>query len=331
MIIRFRAASAASLALVVGLSVAATGCGKYSLATLKAVKYFKDANTLYQQKDYRKAAEKYEQVIQLPVIQNGSGFDAYPQLRTVYFFLANTYDQLYKPGNAGNAENDAYAQKAVENYRKEADINPDPKWKKSALEYLAAMYAADKLSDPGKAEPVLKEIIALEPTDPDNYLKLAKLYEDAGRYDEAEAQYNQAIQQKPNDPAVLAALAGYYNRQGAFDKTIDALNKAANLAPNNPEGWHLIATFYWDEANKDFRLTQAQKLDYIQKGITMEDKALSLNPDYIDALTYKGILLYLKANNTKDPKEQKQLRDQADTFHNKALDLQRKKQTGKGE
>jgi tetratricopeptide (TPR) repeat protein len=331
MIIRFRAASAASLTLVLGLSIAAAGCGKYSLSTLKAIKEFKDGNDLYQQKDYKRAADKYEQVVHSPVVENKSAFAAYPQLPAVYFFLANCYDQLYKPAKAGDPQNDAYIQKAIENYRLAADNNADPTWKKRSLQYLAGAYGPDKLNDPAKAEPVYKEIVALDPSEPTNYLQLAKLYEDAGRYDEAEAQYNKALQVKGNDPTVLASLAAYYNRQGQFDKTIDALTKAANLAPNNPEGWHLIATFYWDEANKDFRLTPAQKMDYITKGITMEDKALQLNPDYIEALTYKNILLRLEANNIKDPQKQKQLIDQADQLRNKAMDMQKKKQTGKGE
>lgn len=330
MIIRFRPASAASLALVLGLGIATAGCGKLSWSTLRSVKEFKDANGLYQQKDYRKAVPMYEEVVQSPSVQDGSAFKAYPQLAAVYFFLANSYDQLYKPAKQGDAENDGYAQKAIADYQKEADINPDPIWKQRSLQYLAQMYGADKLNDPAKAEPVYKQIIAVDPNEPTNYLQLAKLYEDAGRYDEAEAQYTKARDVKPNDPTVLAALAGYYNRQGQFDKTIDVLNKAASLQPNNPEGWHLIATFYWDEANKDFRLPPATKLDYINKGIDMETKALQLNPDYIDALTYKNILLRLKANNTKDPKEQKDLINQADQLRNKAMDLQNKKQTGKG-
>src|SRR5436190_664204 len=169
MIIRFRAASAAPIALVLGLSMAAAGCGKYSVGTLKAIKSFKDGNLAYAQKDWKKAVEKYEEVIQHP-----EAFDKYPQLATSFFFLGNSYDQLY---------------------------------------------------------------------------------EDSGRYDDAEAQYAKAEQVKPNDPSVLAAKAGYYNRQGDFPKTIDALEKAAALEPNNPEGYHRVATFYWEKANKDYRLS----------------------------------------------------------------------------
>ena len=325
MTIRFRAASAASMALVVGLSMTAAGCGKYSWGTLSAVKDFKDGNLLYAQKDWKKAADKYE-----AVVSHEDAIAKLPQLATAYFFLGNSYDQLYKPAKQGEATNDQYIQKAIANYRQAADKNTDIQWKKSALQYLSAAYASDKLNDPVKAEPVYQEIIALEPTEPGNYMALAKLYEDAGRYDDAEAQYNKASEVKPNDPSVLAGKAGYYNRQGDFPKTIAALEQAAGLEPNNPEGYHRVAVFYWDKTRGDFRLSPAEKKDFIQKGLAMEDKALSLNPDYLEAMTYKNILLRLQANIEKDPARQKALIDEADKLRNKVMDAQKRKQSGKG-
>jgi tetratricopeptide (TPR) repeat protein len=325
MTIRVRAASVASMALFLGLGIATAGCGKYSWGTLSAVKSFKDGNLLYAQKEWKKAAEKYE-----AVVSHEDSFDKLPQLATAYFFLGNSYDQLYKPAKQGDATNDAYIQKAIANYRKAADKNVDPRWKKSGLEYLAAAYGSDKLNDPAKAEPVYQEIIALEPSEPTNYMALAKLYEDAGRYDDAEAQYTKAKAVKPNDPTVLAGLAGYYNRQGDFPKTIEALEQAAALEPNNPEGYHRVAVFYWDKSRGDYRLTPAEKKDYIERGLAMEDKALSLNPDYTEAMTYKNILLRLKANLEKDPAEQKRLIEEADKLRNKVIDAQRRKQSGKG-
>jgi tetratricopeptide (TPR) repeat protein len=292
---------------------------------LSAVKSFKDGNADYARKDWKRAAEKYEEVV-----TREAAIQQIPQLATAYFFLGNSYDQLYKPGKQGDATNDAYIQKAIENYRKAADKNTDKAWKKSALEYLAAAYGSDKLNDPAKAEPVYQEIIALDPNEPANYMALAKLYEDSGRYDDAEAQFAKAKAAKPNDPGVLAAQAGYYNRQGDFPKTIEALEEAARLEPNNPEGYHRVAVFYWDKTRGDFRLSDAQKRDYIQKGLAMEDKALSLNPDYMEAMTYKNILLRLKANITKDPVEQRRLIEEADKLRNKVIDAQKRKQTGKG-
>jgi len=325
MTIRFRAVPVAAVALVCGVGLASAGCGRYSWNTLSAVKSFKDANLAYQQKDWKKAAEKYEEVV-----QHEGAFANFPQLATAYFFLGNSYDQLYKPTKQGDATNDAYIQKAIANYRKGADKNADKQWKKSCLEYLAAAYGSDKLNDPAKAEPVYQEIIALEPNEPQNYIALAKLYEDAGRYDDAEAQLQKANSVKPNDPTVLASMASYYNRQGDFPKTIAALEQAAAVEPNNPEGYHRVGVFYQDKARQDFRLTAAQKREYILKGIEMEDKALSLNPDYMDAMTYKNILLRLQAGTEKDPAKQKQLIDDADKLRNKVMDAQKRKQTGKG-
>jgi len=322
---RFRAASKAAIVLVCGTALLSAGCGRYSLSSLKAAKAFKDANQSYQLKEWKKAAESYE-----AVVGNESARQTSPAFNLAFFFLGNSYDQMYKPAKQGDPQNDQYIQKAIENYRKAADNISDPKWKKSSLEYLAAAYGSDKLNDPAKAEPVYKEIIALDPTSPENYLALAKLYEDAGRYDDAEAQYAKAKEVKPNDPSVLAALAGYYNRQGDFEKTIEALQQAAALEPNNPEGYHRVATFYWEKANKDYRLSPAQKKDYILKGLAMEDKALSLNPDYMDAITYKNILLRLEAHDEKDVKKQKELLDEADKLRNKVMDAQNRKKTGKG-
>jgi tetratricopeptide (TPR) repeat protein len=325
MTIRFRAASVASMALVCGLSMASVGCGRYSWSTLSAVKSFKDANVAYAQKDWRKAAEKYEEVV-----QHQDAFANYPQLATAYFFLGNSYDQMYKPAKQGDPTNDAYIQKAIANYRLAADKNTDKAWKKSSLEYLAAAYGSDKLNDPATAEPIYKEIIALEPNEPANYIALAKLYEDAGRYEDAEAQLQKANEVKPNDTIVLSAIANYYNRQGDFEKTIQALEQAAALEPNNPEGYHRVGVFYQDKARNDFRLSVAQKRDYVLKGIAMEDKALSLNPEYMDAMTYKNILLRLQANTEKDPKKQKELIEEADRLRNKVIEAQKRKQTGKG-
>ena len=63
----------------------------------------------------------------------------------------------------------------------------------------------------------------------------------------------------------------------------------------------------------------------------MEDKALSLNPNYTEAMTYKNILLRLEALlEEKDPKKQKQLLHDADELRNKVIEMQKKKQTGKG-
>jgi tetratricopeptide (TPR) repeat protein len=320
-----RSFSGASLGCVAVLalgSLASTvGCAK--VGEIQAKKAFKSANAAYQQQDYKKASDLYEQTIA-----------ADPNLNSAYFYLGNSYDNQYKPSKKGEAANDALLTKAVENYQKAAEklaASPDPadkKLGKLSLEYLVASYGPDKLNDPAKAEPVVQRMIQLEPGEPTNYFALAKIYEDAGAYDEAEKMYIAAKTAKPTDPAVYMTLAGYYNRQGHFDKTIEALEERAAKEPNNPEAFYTIATYYWDEAYRDFKLKEAEKKDFVAKGTTAIDHALQLKPDYIEAITYKGLLLRLQANLEKDPAKQAQLMKDATSLSEKANAMRKAKTAG---
>src|SRR2546426_63590 len=204
----------------------------------------------------------------------------------------------------------------------------DRKLGKLSLEYLVAAYGPDKLNDPAKAEPVVQKMIQMEPGEPTNYFQLAKIYEDAGAYDEAEKVYLLAKQAKPNDPAVYMQLAGYYNRQGQFDKTIQALEERAAKEPNNPEAFYTISTYYWDKAYRDFKLRENEKKDFVQKGIEAVDHSLQIKPDYMEALVYKNLLLRLQANMEKDPSKQQALIKQADQLRDKANELRKQKAAG---
>jgi tetratricopeptide (TPR) repeat protein len=315
---RIRTASVAIAVLAIGLSAATAGCGKYSIRNLKAMKAFKEANDHYRASRWREAADRYEAVIAAQPDTNAA-----PDFLAAYFFLGNSYDNMWKPARKGEPENDALMSKAIENYTKAAEQSKDPLIKRRAMEYIVAAYAPDKLNDPSQAEPVVQKMIAADPNEPTAYFQLSKIYEDAGRYEEAEQALLKARDAQPNDPTVWNSIAGYYNRQGDFEKTMEAFNKAAELDPNNPQGYHLIGSYYQEKASKDFRLTPAQKAEYNAKGIEAEDKALALNPNYIEALVYKNILLRQQALLEKDPARQKALLAEADGLRNKAMQLQK--------
>jgi tetratricopeptide (TPR) repeat protein len=312
--VRSNAAWVPSIAvLVAGLTM--TACGQ--VATLQARKAFKDANAFYQQQEYVKAADKYEEVIK-----------ADPNLTDAYFYLGNSYDNLYRPSRKGEPANDELLTKAIANYKLGAEKSENVDLKKLAMQYLVASYGPDKLNDPAEAEPVLLQMIALEPTDPANYFVLARIYEDAGAYDEAEATLLKARETRPGDASVYMTLAGYYNRQGDFDKTIEALQQRVEREPENPEAHYTVASYYWDEAFRDFRLKEDQKRNYIAKGLDEVDEAIRIKPDYIEAITYKGLLLRLQANIEKSTDKQAALIKEAEDLQNQAKDLQKKKASG---
>ena len=89
-----------------------------------------------------------------------------------------------------------------------------------------------------------------------------------------------------------------------------------------------MATYYWDKAYRDLRAPAADKIKYVQSGIGAVDKALALNKDYMEALTYKNLLLRLQANLEKAPAKQQALLKEADQIRNRAEELRKKKAAG---
>jgi tetratricopeptide (TPR) repeat protein len=316
-----RVRSKAILATVAVLAIASGACSK--VGNLQARKSFKDANGMYQGQNYKEAITKYQEVLASdPNFITADGV-------TPYFFIANSYDNLYKPARKGEAENDANLTKAIENYKTASEKDTNPKMKKLALDYLVYAYGPDKLNDPTQAEPIVQKMIQLDPNETNNYFMLAKIYEDNGNLDQAEAMYNKAREMKPKDATVYQQLAGYYQRQGEFDKLIQAVQQRAELEPNNPEAHYSIASYYWDEAYRNTRLTDAQKKEYTDKGLEEVDKALKIKPDYIEAIVYRGLLLRIKAAMSKDAKEQQQLLNDAKELQDKAAALKKKQTEGK--
>jgi tetratricopeptide (TPR) repeat protein len=308
---------AATLATLMGFAVSVVACGQ--VGKLQGKKAFKEANVFYVQQEYKKASDRYEEAIK-----------ADPELSVAYFYLGNSYDNLYKPSRKGEPENDGYLTKAIENYKLAADKETDPKMRRLALEYLVAAYGPDKINDPTMAEPIVQRMIELDPQETSNYFALAKIAEDAGDYEKAEAMLMKAKDAKPNDPVVFLQLAGFYNRQEEFEKTIAAFTQRSVLEPNNPEAFYTIANYYWDKAYRDFRLKEADKKDLVGKGLEAVDKALALKPDYMEALTYKGLLIRMQAVWEKDAAKQQAMIKEAVRLQDQAAELRKKKTAGLG-
>ena len=318
--------SPAVFACVAALSLAVTGCGY--VANLRAKMSFREANGLYQAQNWKAASEKYEEV----VAQNPTD----PQMLTTYFFLGNSYDNQYRPGRENDPANDALLTKAIENYKKAAEVvtgNSEAcpncgQIKTLSLQYLVAAYGSDKLNDPAQAEPLLLQMIQMEPKEAPNYFLLSRLYEDNGDYENAEATLIKARDARPDDAAVYATLAGYYDRQGNFDKLIESLEARTAQEPNNPEAHYTIATYYFNKASRDFSLSNAEKAKYATAGVVAVDKALALNKDYMEALVFKNLFLRLQANVERDPARQQALLKEANQLRDRAEELRKQKAAG---
>ena len=284
---------------------------------LRALRVIKDAHTQYQRADYVGAAELYEEVLAND-----------PNLVEAYFYLANSYDNQYRPALRGEPVNDQLIDKAIDNYILSAERQTTLDMQTLSLQWLVAAFGPEKANDPSSSEPVLQLMIDADPTNPDNYFALARLYEDSGLYPEAEAVLLRVAELRSDDANVYLQLAGFYNRNEQFDETIAALRERAALEPDNPEASYTISTYYWEKAFRDFTLSDEQEEEYVRLGLVEVDKALELNADYMEALTYKNILLRMQANLTDDIDERDELIAQADVLRERAEELQKLRVAG---
>src|SRR6266852_6322387 len=128
---------AASLLMGAAIGLSTAGCA--TINGVVSMFKFKQANQAYQTQDYVRSSKLYEETIAND-----------PNNAIVYFYLGNSYDNLYKPGEKGKPDNDALMQKAVQNYQlavEKLDSN-DPvqgKIKALSLQFLMAAYGPDKL------------------------------------------------------------------------------------------------------------------------------------------------------------------------------------------
>jgi tetratricopeptide (TPR) repeat protein len=298
------------------------GCGK-----IQSKMAFKDANKDYKEENYKKAIPGYEKAVRLD-----------PSLAEAWFYLGSAHQALYRPGKEG-AENKAHLDAAIENYKKSLEVNPahDDRLKKVKMNTLAALtsiYSDDPYRNYDEANKYAEQLVQENPNDAKNLYAKANLYEKFNKIDEAENTYKHVAELNPNDPKACGALAAFYNKplwdsKSKFDQAIEVLKRCASLTPNDAGGYQKLATFFWDKAYRDPLLTDEQKEMYADKGLEMVDKALTLKPDYFEAVIFKGLLYRVKANSAKNPQLKQQYLDQALALQKQGLEM--KKQAAEAE
>jgi TonB family protein len=180
---------------------------------------------------------------------------------------------------------------------------------------------------PGEAGPEtqrerdLKQAIAANPTQRDMYFQLAGLQMSRGAVKDAEATMTDLKIALPNQPGLAGAIAQFYLKSGLFEQAVVTLEDAAAANPTNAPGYHLLATFYFEKVQKDKTLSVDQQRAYLDAGIAATDRALAINPDYVEALVYQNILLRLKANVEPDAQARQGMLARADALRNRAMEL----------
>jgi Tfp pilus assembly protein PilF len=142
--------------------------------------------------------------------------------------------------------------------------------------------------------------------------------------------FENVLKRDPSNVNAIAGLASIYQNLGQEDtknlrKAHDFYMKYAALDSTNPVPFYAIGSLDWlmvyDKNNPPPEDEQGQLID---EGLANLDKALALNPDYDDAMTYKNLLYREKARLSDSEEEKKKLTDLADEWFNKGLETRKK-------
>jgi tetratricopeptide (TPR) repeat protein len=137
--------------------------------------------------------------------------------------------------------------------------------------------------------------------------------------------FEDVLKRDPNNVNAIAGLASIYQNLVQLQKSHDYYMKYAQLDSNNAIPYYAIGSLDWAIVyNKNGPPPEAEQVKFIDEGLANLDKALALNPDYDDAMTYKNLLYREKARLASNEEEKKKLTEQADEWFNKSLDTRKK-------
>src|SRR4030095_10791050 len=120
--------------------------------------------------------------------------------------------------------------------------------------------------------------------------------------------FEHVLQKQPDNADAISGLAGMYASTGDPGKGRELFLRLTKSSPQNSTAFYSVAAMDWLLAfNKTNPLPEADKVRLIDEGLQHVDIALSLNPQFVDAMTYKNLLLRLKADTTQDASERARL------------------------
>jgi tetratricopeptide (TPR) repeat protein len=295
-----------------------------SCAKVQAKAAMKDGNKNYKEENFKRAIEDYQRAVDLD-----------SNYAEAWFYLGSSHQAMYRPGKE-SAENKQLLEKAIEAYRKSLEVNTasNENLKKVRINTLGALvgiYAEEPYRNFETAYDFAQKLVQDNPNDIKNLYAMANLLEKFTRVDQAEELYKKIREINPNDQKACEAVAAFYNKplwegRSKFDEAIEVLQQCAALNPNNAQGYQMVATFFWDKAYRDPMLGDEQKRQYADKGMEFVDKALSIKPDYFEAVIYKGLLFRVKATVEQNPRLRAQYLEQASLMQKQGLELKKQQQ-----
>lgn len=164
----------------------------------------------------------------------------------------------------------------------------------------------------------------------------------------AEENFKQVLEKDPNDKLAIASIGSIYYNQKKFDIAKEWNERLLRVDPQNKEALYTLGVIAWGKAYpvrgearaklsmkpedpgplKDKKVREEvreKNLAIVQEGITNLEKAVSIDPDYDDALAYLNLMHRELADLADTPDDYKKEIAIADDFVQKTLDAKKRK------
>lgn len=213
---------------------------------------------------------------------------------------------------------------AVEHFKNAVDLDPTFL---SAREYLAVAYYQQYI--PGAESP-----------------------ENTQMADAAYNQFQKVLDQDPKNQLAIVSIASLFLNQHKWDDAKQWFEKAVAVAPNNADAYYSLGFIAWSQwfphfgealaslgmrqedpgPIKDKKVKEALKEKWepvIDDGLKDLDKALDINPQYDDAMSYENLLIRERAYLADTKEEYDQQVKIADGWLDKAMATKKSKEEKK--
>ena len=233
-------------------------------------------------------------------------------------------------------------EEAIKKYQKIMELDPND-WDANYL--TAVCYLA--LYHPGSEHPKDKEYaekglaafektLTLTPPSPEVREKTEKFYlsflDSTGDKDKAIAYLEKQLGTRPDDLSLVLQIATLYQKKGDFTTALKYFEKRATMKPADKEAWYTLGVNCWARSYHGGPTVSQEERDMvIDKGIEALNKALAIDPNYFDALSYINLIYREKAKSLAalgKNEEAGQAYAKADEYQHKAIEIH-KAQAGK--
>lgn len=161
-------------------------------------------------------------------------------------------------------------------------------------------------------------------------------------------QFHKVLDQDPKNVLATSSIASLYYNEKNFDEAEKWHKKVIALDPNNKESYYTLGVLAWTrwlpvdrQARVDSKMRpedpgpiknvkirddlKAKWDPILDEGIKDEEKALSIDPQYDDAMAYMNLLIRYKADLADNTDEYNKQVEQANNWMQKSLDTKKTK------